>query len=126
MLNTKNVLMLVILSTELLTAITGTGVSILAPIFAIEDDCEKNDNDSCQEENQKVHQENSCKIIDKSENVDKSDNNADTNNNSGDKTCWDFAQNPDDGTATLNEFPPNTLAPTIADEIPSDPFAGTT
>jgi hypothetical protein len=61
MLNTKNVLMLVILSTGLLTAITGTGVSTLAPVFAIEDDCEKNDNDSCQEENQKVHQENSCK-----------------------------------------------------------------
>ncbi|HKQ21293.1 MAG TPA: hypothetical protein VJS91_04590 [Nitrososphaeraceae archaeon] len=123
MLNTKNVLLLVMLSAGLLTAVTGTGISMLSAAFAIEDNCEENDNDSCQEQNQKVHQENNCKIVDKSENVDKGDTNTNTNVNSGDKTCWDFAQNPVDGEAAVNEFPPNTLAPTIADEIPSDPFA---
>ena len=95
--------MLAILSTGFLTAITSTGVSMLTPAFAIEDDCEDNDNDSCQEQNQKVHHENNCKIVDKSENVDKSDTNTDTNINSGDKTCWDFAQNPDDGTADVDD-----------------------
>ena len=126
MLNTKNVLMLVMLSSGLLTAVTGTVVSMLSPAFAIEDDCEENDDHSCQEENQKVHQENKCKIVDKSENVDKSDNNTDTNVNSGDKTCWDFSQNPDDGDAAVNKLPPNTLTPAIFEEIPSDPFAAAT
>jgi hypothetical protein len=52
MLKTKNVLMLVVLSAGLMTALTGTGVSALAPAFAIEDDCEDNGDDSCTEENQ--------------------------------------------------------------------------
>ena len=44
MLNTKNVLMLVILSAGLLTAVTGTAVSQIQPVFADkdEDECEDN------------------------------------------------------------------------------------
>ena len=103
--------MLVILSTGLLTGVTGTGVSMLAPVFAIDDDCEENNNDSCQEQNQKIHQDNNCKIVDKSENEDKSDNNTSTNVNSGDKTCWEFAQNPDDGTADVDDDPVDIFGP---------------
>lgn len=104
MFETKNVLMLVILSTGLLTAVASTGVSMLTPAFAIEDDCEDNGDDSCQEENQKIHQENNCKIVNESENEDKSDSNKADNTNTGDVTCWDFAQNPDDGEANLGEI----------------------
>ena len=111
MFETKNVLMLVILSTGLLTAVTGTGVSMLTPAFAIDDDCEENGDDSCQEENQKVHQENNCKIVNESENEDKSDDNSATNDNSGDITCWNFAQNPDDGTAIVDDDPLDIFAP---------------
>ena len=34
----------------------------------------------------------------------KSDNNSADNVNTGDVTCWDFAQNPDDGEAIIDEI----------------------
>ena len=54
MLNTKNVLMLVILSAGLLTALTGSEVSYVAPLFAEEDECEDNGDFNCNEETQKI------------------------------------------------------------------------
>ncbi len=95
--------MLVVLSAGLMTALTGTGVSALAPAFAIEDDCEDNGDDSCTEENQKVHQENNCKIENEVENDDGSDSNSIGGNSNGDITCWNFAQNPDDGLAIVDD-----------------------
>ena len=111
MIETKNVLMLVILSTGLLTAVAGTGVSMLTPAFAIDDDCEENGDASCQEENQKVHQENNCKIVNEGKNKDKSDENTNANSNTGDIICWNFAQNPDGGDAIVDDDPLDIFAP---------------
>lgn len=126
MLNTKTVLMLVVLSGGLLTALTGTAVSQIQPVFADkdEDECEDNGDFSCNEENQKIHLENNCKIVNENENEDKSDNNVNEGSTNGDMYCWNVATN--SGNVTIDEFPPILLAPTIADEIPSDPFAATT
>jgi hypothetical protein len=103
MFETKNVLMLVVLSAGLLTVITGTGISLPAPAFAIDDDCKKNGDDSCTEENQKVHQENNCKIENENENDEDSDSNSNGGSSNGDINCWNFAQNPDDGIAIVDD-----------------------
>jgi hypothetical protein len=104
MLNTKNVLMLVVLSAGLLTALTGTAISQVQQAFADdEDECNDNGNDNCNEENQIVHQENNCKIVNDIENDDGSDNNSNEDNGNGDITCWNFAQNPQSGDAILDE-----------------------
>jgi hypothetical protein len=128
MLNTKTVLMLVVLSGGLLTTLTGTAVSQIQPVFADkdEDECEDNGDFSCNEENQRLHLENNCKIVNENENEDKSDDNINEGSSNGDMTCWNLAENPQTGNVIVDEFPPNPLAPTIADEIPSDPFAATT
>jgi hypothetical protein len=128
MLNTKTVLMLVVLSGGLLTMLTGTAVSQIQPVFADkdEDECEDNGDFSCNEENQRLHLENNCKIVNENENEDKSDDNVNEGSSNGDMTCWNLAENPENGNVIVDEFPPNTLAPTIADEIPSDPFDATT
>ena len=103
MLNTKNVLMLVVLSAGMLTVLTGTEVSQVQPAFAEEDECEDNGDDSCNEQTQKIEQENNCKIVNEIENDDGSDNNSNGGNSNGDITCWNFAQNPDGGDAILDE-----------------------
>ena len=87
MLNTKNVLMLAVLSTGLLTVLTGTGVSHVTPAFADEEDCEDNGDDSCNEQTQKLEQETKCKIVNENENDDRSDDNTNGGNSNGDITC---------------------------------------
>ena len=86
-------LMLVVLSTGMLTALTGTGISQVAPVFAETEDCEDNDDDNCNERNKKIHQEIDCRIV-----VDNRDNNQGlSENNAGLSTsCSNFAANPDD------------------------------
>jgi hypothetical protein len=75
MLNTKYVLMLVVLSAGTLTALTGTGMSQAQTAFANTDDCEDNNNDNCNDNrSQYVTNENNCKI--ENENSDDSDNNS--------------------------------------------------
>jgi len=106
MFNTKNVLMLAVLSAGVLTALTGTGISVLSPAFAEDDECNDNDDFNCNEETQKVHQETNCKIVNEIENEDGSDGNSNGGNGEGDITCWNFAQNPQDGDAIVDEFPP--------------------
>ena len=83
MLNTKKVLMFVILSAGLLTVVTGTGVSQVAPVFAEEDECEDNGDFNCNEETQKIRQEINCKVDGEIENGDKSDKNSMTLSSSG-------------------------------------------
>ena len=61
MLNTKNVLMLVVLSAGILTVLTGTGVSQVAPAFADKEECKNNDDNNCNERTHKIIQENNCK-----------------------------------------------------------------
>jgi hypothetical protein len=89
MLNTKNVLILVVLSASLLSIITGTGISQVAPVFADDnEECEDNGDNNCNEETNKVHQENKCKIVNKNENDDGSDNNSNGGNGNGEIVCW--------------------------------------
>jgi hypothetical protein len=77
MLNTKYVLMLVVLSAGTLTALTGTGMSQTQTAFGNTDDCEKNNNNNCNDDrSQYVTNENNCKI--ENENSENSDGN--TNN----------------------------------------------
>ena len=81
MLNTKNVLMLVVMSAGLLTVLTGTAISQVQPAFADdEQECNDNGDDNCTEENQIIHQENNCKIVNEVENDDGSDNNSNGDN----------------------------------------------
>ena len=110
---TKNVLMLVVMSAGLLTVLTGTALSQTQPAFADDEECNDNDDFNCNEETQKVHQENNCKIVNENENDDKSDENENGGSTSGDITCWNFAQNPEDGDAIVDEdiFPPDVFAP---------------
>jgi hypothetical protein len=61
MLNTKNVLMLVVLSAGILTVLTGTGLSNVAPAFADKEECEDNDDNNCNERTHKIIQDNGCK-----------------------------------------------------------------
>ena len=104
MLNTKSVLMLVVLSAGLLTVLTGTAISQVQPVFAEdEDECNDNGDNNCNEENQIIHQETNCKIVNEIENDDDSDNNSNGDNGNGDITCWNFAQNPANGNAIIDE-----------------------
>ncbi|HJU79976.1 MAG TPA: hypothetical protein VJ599_10485 [Nitrososphaeraceae archaeon] len=55
--------MLVVLSAGLLTMLIGTATSQIQPVFADKDEeeCEDNGDFNCNEETQKIHQENNCK-----------------------------------------------------------------
>ena len=100
--------MLVVLSAGLLTVLTGTAISQVQPVFAEdEDECNDNGDNNCNEETQKVHQETNCKIVNEIENEDGSDDNSNGDNGNGNVDCWNFAQNPQDGDAIVDEFPPS-------------------
>jgi hypothetical protein len=88
---TKNVLMLVVLSAGMLTALTATMISQATPAFADTEDCEDNSDNNCND-NRSEYQENNCKIKNEIEDVDDSDN---VNNNPGDQTlnCQNFGSN---------------------------------
>jgi len=67
-------LMFVVLSAGMLTALTATMISQAAPAYADTKDCKDNNNDNCNDDrSQYVQQENNCKI--ENENKDHSDNN---------------------------------------------------
>jgi hypothetical protein len=102
--NARTVMMLAVLSAGLLTALTGTGASMIAPAFAIDDDCEDNGDDSCREENQRVDQGDDCRIVNENEIGDESDSNTNTytDNGIGDINCLNFNQSPDDGIALVD------------------------
>jgi hypothetical protein len=87
---TKNMLMLVVLSAGMFTALTATMISQAAPAFADTEDCEDNNNDNCNDNrNQYVEQENNCEIENEIEDLDNSNNNE---NNPGAQTlnCQNF------------------------------------
>jgi hypothetical protein len=79
MLNTKNVLMLVVLSAGMLTGLTATGMSLGQTAFASGDE----------DKNQKIDQENNCKIV--IENRHGNDN--EQNDNENNLNCQNQAQN---------------------------------
>jgi len=67
-------LMFVVLSAGMLTALTATMISQAAPAYADTKDCKDNNNNNCNDDrSQYVQQENNCKI--ENENKDHSDNN---------------------------------------------------
>jgi maltose-binding protein MalE len=101
--NTRNVLMFVVLSAGILTALTATGMSQAQTAFASyehrkhydkERVCEDNNNKNCNDQKQKIDQENKCKIENSNENKYRSDNN-DNHISTGDQevNCWNYAQN---------------------------------
>ena len=57
----KNLLMFVVLSAGILTVLTGTGVSQVAPAFADKEECEDNDDNNCNERTHKIKQDDDCK-----------------------------------------------------------------
>ncbi|MDW0209036.1 MAG: hypothetical protein QN718_05675 [Nitrososphaeraceae archaeon] len=89
--NTKNILMFVALSLGILTALTGTGISQVAPAFADKEECEDNDDKNCNKK--EIEQTNDCGIT-----VDNSNNNQGLSENNGglSTSCSNFAANPDD------------------------------
>jgi hypothetical protein len=108
MLNTKYVLMLVVLSGGMLTALTGTGMSQAQTAYASDEErvCEENNNNNCNDQKQKLDQENKCKIENENENKYRSDYN-DNHISTGDQevNCWNYAQNAGhDATAEDNAF----------------------
>ena len=102
MLNAKSVLMIVMLASGLLTVLTGTAVSQVALADKDDGECKDNGNNSCNEETQKIYQENNCKIVNENKNEDNSDKNVNDSVNSGALTCSNFDQNPQGGTAIIN------------------------
>jgi hypothetical protein len=83
MLNTKYVLMFAVLSAGMLTGLTATGMSLGQTAFASEYKSHGSDKD------QKIDQENHCKIVISNEHGD--DNRQ--NDNDNDLTCQNLAQN---------------------------------
>jgi hypothetical protein len=79
-LNTKNVLMLVVLSAGILTALTGTGVSQVAPAFADKEECEDNDDNNCNERSHTIKQDNDCKVKNENEKIGSMGNPTNNNN----------------------------------------------
>jgi len=53
--------MFVALSIGILTALTGTGISQVAPAFADKGECKGNDDNNCNERTHKITQDNDCK-----------------------------------------------------------------
>ena len=66
MFETKNLLMLVILSGGILTGLAGTMIQA-APVYADTEDCKDNDDENCNttdDRAQKITQENNCRVED--------------------------------------------------------------
>ena len=61
--------MFVALSIGILTALTGTGLSQVAPVFADKDECEDNGDDNCNERTHKITQEDNCKAVNEYEHI---------------------------------------------------------
>jgi hypothetical protein len=53
--------MFVALSLGILTALTGTGISQVAPAFADKEECEDNDDNNCNERTHIIKQDDDCK-----------------------------------------------------------------
>ena len=58
------------LSIGILTALTGTGLSQVAPAFADKEECEDNDDNNCNERTHKIIQENNCKAVNEYKHID--------------------------------------------------------
>jgi hypothetical protein len=61
--------MLAVLSTGILTVLTGIRVSPVAPAFADKEECEDNDDNNCNERTHNIIQENNCKAVNEYEHI---------------------------------------------------------
>ena len=95
--------MFVALSLGILTALTGTGISQVAPAFADEEECEDNDDNNCNERTHKITQEDNCKAVTENEHIGNMGNNQPNN----DFTCDIELTNPANGDD--NEFGDSAL-----------------
>ena len=68
--NRKNALTFVALSIGILTGLTGTGLSHVAPAFADKEECEDNDDNNCNERTHKIKQDNDCKAVNEYKHID--------------------------------------------------------
>ena len=61
--------MFAVLSIGILTALTGTGISQVAPAFADKEECEDNDDDNCNERTHTIKQDDNCKAVNEYEHI---------------------------------------------------------
>jgi hypothetical protein len=95
--------MFVALSLGILTALTGTGISQVAPAFADKEECENNDDDNCNERTSKIKQDDDCKAVNEYEHLGTQGNTENNNQFSCDNILEDPANGDD------NEFVDSAL-----------------
>jgi hypothetical protein len=107
MFETKNLLMLVILSGGILTGLTGTMIQA-APVYADTEDCEDNDDENCnttKDRAQKITQENNCRVEDGSGSANGDDGGSgggSTGNNDNRFECTNNLVEPNTGNDAFN------------------------
>jgi hypothetical protein len=99
------VLTFVALSIGILTALTGTGISQVAPAFADKEECEDNDDNNCNERTHKIIQEDNCKVKNENEHIGTMGNPTNDNRFSCDNNLIDPANGDD------NLFGDSALSP---------------
>ena len=102
--------MFVALSIGILTALTGTGMSQIAPAFADKEECEDNDDNNCNERSHKIIQENNCKAENEFEKI----GSMDTTTNDNQFICANVLTSPangDDDVFRDSALLPNTPQP---------------
>ena len=108
--------MFVALSIGILTALTGTGISQVAPAFADKEECEDNDDDNCNERTHKIKQDNDCKAENEYEKIGSMGSTTNNNQFSCDNDLIDPANGDDNENLDLGideVFGPITLIPDI-------------
>ena len=85
--------MFVALSLGILTALTGTGISQVAPAFADKEECEDNDDNNCNVRTHKIIQEDNCKAVNEYKHIGTM---GDSENNNQ-FTCDNFLESPANG-----------------------------
>ena len=101
----------VALSLGILTALTGTGISQVAPAFADKEECEDNDDNNCNERTHKIIQENNCKVKNEYEHIGSIDSATNNNQFVCENTLIDPANGDD------NEFLDETFVVSAIDEV---------
>jgi len=113
--NTKNVLMLVMLSAVMLTGLAATTIQA-TPAFASKDECEKNSDNNCnqiKDRGQSITQENDCYVKDNSgrggDTGDNSGNGGDGSggNNNNFFSCDNTITDPNTGDESFLSIPPS-------------------
>jgi hypothetical protein len=107
--------MFAVLSIGILTALTGTGISQVAPAFADKEECEDNDDNNCNERTHKIIQEDSCKAVNEYERIGTMGDSENNNQFSCDNILTSPANGDDNelGDSALEEV----LTSTASDEV---------